>query len=89
MKKQIIIQLISFILTTIVTYGIIKMLEPKPNQATQSNVLETERKIDSLETELFQAQSINGRYELSVEHLYETNPSVAREFDEYFNNETE
>jgi len=38
---------------------------------------------------LFQAQSINGRYELAVEHLYETNPSVAREFDEYFNNETE
>jgi len=89
MKKQIIIQLISFILTTIVTYGIIKMLEPKSNQTIQSNVLETERKIDSLETELFQAQSINGRYELAVEHLYETNPSVAREFDEYFNNETE
>jgi len=89
MKKQIIIQLISFVLTTIITYGIIQILEPNPNQAIQSNVLETERKIDSLETELFQAQSINGRYELSVEHLYETNPSVAREFDEYFNNETE
>ena len=89
MKKQIIIQLISFVLTTIITYGIIQILEPNPNQAIQSNVLETERKIDSLETELFQAQSINGRYELSVEHLYETNPSVAREFDEYFNTETE
>jgi hypothetical protein len=89
MKKPIIIQLISFVLTTIITYGIIQILEPNPNQAIQSNVLETERKIDSLETELFQAQSINGRYELAVEHLYETNPSVAREFDEYFNNETE
>lgn len=53
------------------------------------NVINNDKLIDSLELELFNAQSINGRYELSVEHLYEVNPSAAKEFDEYFNNETE
>jgi hypothetical protein len=52
-------------------------------------VIENDRLIDSLEVELFNAQSINGRYELSVEYLYEVNPTAAKEFDEYFNNETE
>jgi len=45
--------------------------------------------IDSLRTELFNAQNINGRYELSLEHLYEVNPKAGKQFDEYLNNETE
>jgi hypothetical protein len=45
--------------------------------------------IDSLSSELFNAQSINGRYELSLEHLYEVNPKAGKQFDEYLNNETE
>lgn len=44
---------------------------------------------DSLRAELFNAQTINGRYELSLEHLYEVNPKAAKEFDEFLNNETE
>jgi hypothetical protein len=31
----------------------------------------------------------NGRYELSLEHLYEINPQAAKQFDEYLQNETE
>jgi hypothetical protein len=45
--------------------------------------------MDSLRTELFNAQNVNGRYELSLEHLYEVNPKAGKQFDEYLNNETE
>ena len=45
--------------------------------------------IDSLQTELFNAQSINGRYEMALEHLYEVNPKAGKVFDEYLNTETE
>jgi hypothetical protein len=45
--------------------------------------------MDSLQAELFNLQSINGRYELALEHLYEVNPKAGKEFDEYLNNETE
>lgn len=44
---------------------------------------------DSLRLELFNAQTLNGRYELSLEHLYEVNPKAGKEFDEFLNNETE
>ena len=45
--------------------------------------------IDSLQSEAFSAQTQNGRYELSLEHLYEVNPKAGKQFDEYLNNETE
>ena len=45
--------------------------------------------IDSLHDELFQAKVQNGRYELSLEHLYEVNPSAAKEFDDFMSHETE
>lgn len=45
--------------------------------------------IDSLQNELFIQKTINGRYELSLEHLYEVNPAAAKQFDEYLQNETE
>ena len=45
--------------------------------------------IDSLNSEVFILQTQNGRYELSLEHLYEVNPKAGKQFDEYLNNETE
>jgi hypothetical protein len=45
--------------------------------------------IDSLDNEIFVIKSINGRYELSLEHLYEVNPKVGKQFTEYMENETE
>jgi hypothetical protein len=45
--------------------------------------------IDSLNTEIFNLQTINGRYELSLEHLYEVNPSAGKQFTEFMENETE
>jgi len=45
--------------------------------------------IDSLHDELFNANVQNGRYELSLQHLYEVNPKAAKEFDDYMAHETE
>lgn len=51
--------------------------------------IETDKLVDSLQTNLFIAISEIGRYEISLEYLYEVNPEAAKEFDEYYNNETE
>lgn len=45
--------------------------------------------IDSLHDELFNAKTINGRYELSLEHLKETNPKAAKDFENFLNTQTE
>jgi len=45
--------------------------------------------MDSLYTELFSAKTINGRYELSLEHLKEVNPKAAKEFTHFLEHETE
>ena len=44
---------------------------------------------DSLRDELFISKAENGRYELSLQHLYEVNPKAGKEFSDYMENETE
>jgi ketopantoate reductase len=58
-------------------------LRSEVNKVTTSTI------IDSLATENFILKNQNGRYELSLEHLYEVNPTAAKQFDEYLQNETE
>jgi hypothetical protein len=45
--------------------------------------------IDSLNSEVFILQTQNGRYELSLEHLYEVNPLAGKEFTNFMEHETE
>lgn len=45
--------------------------------------------IDSLQSELFNANNAVGRYELTLEHLKEVNPKAAKEFENFLNHETE
>jgi len=45
--------------------------------------------IDSLETELFMSQTMNGRYELALEHLHQINQPAGLEFQKYMETETE
>jgi hypothetical protein len=45
--------------------------------------------VDSLQEELFMLQTQNGRYELSLEHLYEVNPNAGKEFQDFMEHETE
>lgn len=44
---------------------------------------------DSLYNENFMNKNIVGRYELTIQFLYEKNPTAAKQFEDYFNNETE
>jgi len=44
---------------------------------------------DSLNDELFMSKVQKGKYELSLEHLYEINPKAGKEFSDYMENETE
>ena len=48
-----------------------------------------QNRCDSLYDELFQAKVENGRYELSLEHLYEVNHKAGKEFQEFMDHETE
>jgi hypothetical protein len=63
--------------------------ELKNQQFIQGGDIQKANIIDSLNSELFNLQSTNGRYELALEHLYEVNPKAAKEFDDYLNHETE
>jgi hypothetical protein len=45
--------------------------------------------VDSLQEEIFMLQTQNGRYELSLEHLYEVNPKAGKEFQNFMEQETE
>jgi hypothetical protein len=44
---------------------------------------------DSLYDELFNTKVQNGKYELSLEHLYEVNPKAGKQFTEFMEHETE
>ena len=46
-------------------------------------------RVDSLRDELFITSTVNGRYELSLDHLKEVNPKAGKEFEEFYNHETE
>jgi len=45
--------------------------------------------VDSLHDELFIRHITNARYELSLEHLQEVNPTAAKQFTEFMEHETE
>ena len=45
--------------------------------------------VDSLHDENFNNSTIIGRYELSLEHLKESNPKAAVDFEQFYNHETE
>jgi hypothetical protein len=46
-------------------------------------------KVDSLKSEIFITATIIGRYELSLDYLKESNPKAAKEFEKFYNHETE
>lgn len=53
------------------------------------NVDSLTKVIDSLSNENFINNNMVGRYELSLKNLYEINPTAAKQFDNYLQNETE
>lgn len=63
--------------------------EVKTKRVLGSDTLVSKNYVDSLESELFNAKTINGRYELTFDHLKEVNPKVGKETEEWMNHETE
>lgn len=55
----------------------------------KTSVVKQQKVIDSLQTKVFQVQTLNGQYELTLEHLKEVNPKVAQQFQDYLLSETE
>ena len=66
--------------------GLKKQLEFQP---VVGGDIQKTNTIDSLNDEIFILHTINGRYELSLEHLYEVNPKAAKEFTNFMEHETE
>ena len=56
---------------------------------SMNTIRPTNTTIDSLHDELFNAKVEAGRYELSLEHLYEVNPKAGKEFQDFMEHETE
>jgi uncharacterized coiled-coil protein SlyX len=52
-------------------------------------VIKQEKVIDSLQTKVFQTQTLNGQYELTLDHLKDVNPKAAQQFQNYLLSETE
>ena len=56
----------------------------------KANLIDSlQNRSDSLYDELFNAKVENGRYELSLEHLYEVNPKAGKVFQDFMEHETE
>jgi len=51
--------------------------------------IEKANTIDSLNSEIFILHTQLGRYELSLDYLYDVNPKAAKEFDDFMQHETE
>jgi hypothetical protein len=66
-------------------------LQQKELQSLRSqlkdNVVVTDA--DSLRSEIFILETEMGRWELSLQHLYEVNPAAGKEFTQFMEHETE
>jgi len=51
--------------------------------------IEKANTIDSLNSEIFILHTQNGRYELSLDHLYDVNPKAGKQLQEFMEHETE
>jgi len=55
----------------------------------KTTVVKQEKLVDSLQTDLFLSNSMNGRYELALDYLKATNAKAAKQFETYASKETE
>lgn len=66
-----------------------KLRSEKKIEVLSAGDISKAQTIDSLNVEIFNLQTQNGRYELSLEHLYEVNPKAGKQFTEFMETETE
>ena len=63
--------------------------EASKNDHLSLEIQSMQIKLDSLHDENFNNEVMNGRYELSIEHLKEINPKAAKQLTDFLENETE
>ena len=61
----------------------------KTNIVLQDSISRLNVELDSLKGEAFNTFTVNGRYELSLEYLKEVNPKAAKDFEDFFDHQTE
>ena len=61
----------------------------KDSLLTKRGIITLRNERDYLKGELFNASTVNGRYELSLDFLKEINPKAAKEFEKFFDHQTE
>jgi hypothetical protein len=59
------------------------------NTILQTQTVKLKNQVDSLRSELFISSSIIGRHELSLDYIKETDPKAARNYEYFFEHETE
>jgi|LauGreDrversion4_2_1035121.scaffolds.fasta_scaffold256833_1 hypothetical protein len=84
MKKST-LGLVILIGLTIATLGTLSITQHNQIVELKKNQIE----LDSLRDETFILNVELGRYELTFDHLQETNPKAAKEFEEFMFHETE
>jgi len=87
-------QLLGVTSVGLVLFTMYEQNETITNQKNEIKALKVSiNKMDSINaeqyTDLFNAQTINGRYELSIERLKEVQPAAAAEFMYFMSQETE
>jgi hypothetical protein len=61
----------------------------KDSLLSKKGIITLRNERDYLRDELFNASTVIGRYELSLDYLKESNPKAAKEFEKFYNHETE
>jgi hypothetical protein len=61
----------------------------KDSLLSKRGIITLRNERDYLRGELFNASTVIGRYELSLEYLKESNPKASKEFEKFYNHETE
>lgn len=84
MKKVII-----FLIATVIMLSIMVAVQTKGITHLNREIITKQNIIDSLHDELFISSISLSRYELTLDHLEETNPDAALEFVNFMNHETE
>ena len=66
-----------------------KELQSLRRENKELKVMVSHSDMDSLRSEMFILHTEMGRWELSLEHLYEVNPAAGKEFTHFMEHETE
>jgi hypothetical protein len=80
-----------FVISSLVAIWLMVKVSNQENDIDELTlkIEELTQKNSELHDEYFNASTVNGRYELSLEFLKEINPKAAKEFEEFFDHQTE